>query len=209
MDGPVKQLVWLQSLQNTKTLTQKESAFLDGSNIPNFGESFVFTAIQIHPTNNGRLFGPSQYLLMCLHVISRWICLYQDEIEIDARVLGYGEALSTVAVELRNKGAGEFVGQVHQSVHNTGVFNHKTLTHFSLTLFWKIFKRRSGCIPFFNYCICIRSVILLCLVWIRVSFNDIYPLYNFFKKVFGPFCFSPLPQKSGTNNGLFSPKIQL
>jgi len=61
--------------------------------------------------------------------------LYQEEIEIDATVLGYGATLSTAVVELRNKGTGEFVAQVRQSVHNTGEFNHKTRTQLNLTLF--------------------------------------------------------------------------
>ena len=129
---------------------------------------------------------PSQYLLICLHVISWWIWLYQEEIEIDATVLGYGATLSTAVVELRNKGTGEFVAQVRQSVHNTGEFNHKTRTQLNLTLFWKIFQRRSGCLPFFNYCILYWISILLCLVWFRVSFNGINPLYIFFKKGFWP-----------------------
>lgn len=51
----------------------------------------------------------------------------QDEIEIDARVVGHKGGLSTVVVELRNKGTGELVAVARQSMHNHPTFNHKAL----------------------------------------------------------------------------------
>lgn len=49
-----------------------------------------------------------------------------DEIEIDARVMGHKGGLSTVVVELRNKGTGELVAYARQTMHNVRVFNQKT-----------------------------------------------------------------------------------
>jgi len=50
----------------------------------------------------------------------------RDEIEIDARVVGHKGGLSTVVVELRNKGTGDLVAQARQSMHNTKALNHRT-----------------------------------------------------------------------------------
>eukprot|EP00253_Pinus_taeda_P023605 PITA_23605 len=50
----------------------------------------------------------------------------QDDIEIDARVVGHKGGLSTVVVELRNKGTGELIAHVRQSMHKTRGLDHRT-----------------------------------------------------------------------------------
>eukprot|EP01018_Ginkgo_biloba_P001700 Gb_24973 [translate_table: standard] len=51
-----------------------------------------------------------------------------DEIEIDAQVLGHRGGLSTVVVELRNKATGELVAQSRQWMHNYAAPNKISLS---------------------------------------------------------------------------------
>merc|ERR1711915_502688 len=55
----------------------------------------------------------------------------QDEIEIDARVVGHKGGLSTVVVELRKKGTAEIVALARQSIHNHPRFDPKSKTPLS------------------------------------------------------------------------------